>query len=352
MFALIALLMATIVNTALAGATVTYNGVQFGGSDATYPTTPPMYAFRGVHRYDESRRAILGVDYLLTLKCIAYGTTETQMGIQLAAMREKLAVPGGLLTILGLGSGFGTISVGGTFVDLANGPLPQPLEAVPLGQACWELSWAVQFFISECVEGAPGALAFLAFNFNTTWRNDFEGLGQRIISGHVIIPQMRNYAAPKTVLHVAEETRGNIVVSVPPNFQRTENTWRESDDKSRLDFTIVDEMLEGDVLPAGITAGSGSFSFSSSDDSGAMAHAVATLSMSLKTAPNQPRNLAGQVFMTAALSKQNELSSFDADTGKPTITVVPIRLSIANGKFSRARQTDCSLSLDDDEVSQ
>lgn len=338
-----ALLMAAIVNTNLAGATVTYNGVQFGGADATYKMTPPMYALRGVHRYDDSGRAIIGVDYTLTIRCIVYEDSETLMANAMNAIRQKLAVPGALLTIRGMGTGFGAIShplavPAGSYADFGNGPKPGPFECVPLGQAAFELSWSVQFFVSECAASSVDSLAFLAFNFNTTWQNDFEGLCQRTISGHVLIPMWRDPATPKVVLHVAEETRGNIIVAVPPNFQRTANIWRESDDKQRLDFTIVDEQIEGDFLPAGITAADGSFGFSAGDGKGGFAEATATLSMSLKTAPNQPKNLAGQLFLAAALSKQGEIEA--ANTGG---TVIPLKISIVNGKFGRARQTECSI---------
>lgn len=351
MFAFI-LLMAAIVNTALAGFTVTYNGVQFGGSDATYSTTPPTYEFSGDYRFDESGRAVVCVDYILTLRSKVYGATESAAAINVVAIRKRLAVPGGLLKIEGLGTGFGTISVGGNNHDVSNGPIPLPLVAVPLGQAMWEITWAVKFSISECLSGGEDALAFMAFNFSTTWRNDFEGLTDRTITGHVIIPQIRNYVSPKTVLHVAEETRGNIVVAVPPNFQRTMNDWRESDDKSRLEFTIVDSLIDGDYLPPGITDASGSFGFTAGDGTqggSGMASGMAVMSCSFKTAINQPRTLAGQIFIIAALAKQSEIIAAlaTAKTSDPTLPsglVVPVRLSVANGKFKNARQTDCMMS--------
>lgn len=355
--------MAAIVNTALAAATVTYGTVQFGGSDAAQKSLPPMYAFRGVHRWDDSGRAIMGVDYTLSVRCIFFEVTEAAMAANMRAIRSVLATPGLRLRIMGMGTGFGVIDLPnavppGTVFDIGNGPHPGPIECVPIGgHLAWELSWSVSFFVSECATASTSQLAFLAFNFNTTWRNDFEGLTQRVISGHVLIPQYRNPNAPKTVLHVAEETRGAIVVSVPPGFARIENTWRESDDKGRLDFTIVDEQLEGDNLPVGITAGDGSFSFSAGDGSIAgsgMASGMATLSMSLKTATNQHKTLAGNLFIIAALTKQVEMmqgmaaAKIAAAAETPTRTIpdgsaIPVSIRISNGKFARSRQTDCQM---------
>lgn len=352
--------MPAIVNSNLAGFTVNYNGVQFGGADAavlvsgvTFRATPPMYALRGVHRWDESGRSVMGVDYTLQLRCIIFSDTEANEAANMRALRGLLSVPGKVLKIQGLGMGIGvqTLTLGtpaGGVFDLGNGPHPGPPEFTPIGNLAWELSWSVQFFISECVTVNTDQLAFAAFNFTTTWRNDFEGLTQRTISGHVQIPQYRNPNAPKTVLHVAEELRGNTVnasnqtvprltISVPPNFQRTENTWRESNDKSRLDFTVVDEQIEGDALPPGITAADGSFNFSTGDAKGGMAAGRATLSMSIKTAPNVHRAYAAKLFFCAAISKQLQLSAMQ--NGKATVTVVPMSLSIAHGQFARARET-------------
>jgi hypothetical protein len=350
--------MATIVNTNLAGFTVTYNGVQFGGADApgivvgnnVFRSTPPMYGWESTPRYDESRRAVMGLDITLTVRTIVYESSVAAMSDNMAALRRKLSEPGKALAIVGLGSGFGNIvSPAGNYLDLDNGPKPGKLSAVPLGQLAWELGWTISFFISECASASTDLLAFLAFNFTSTWVNDFEGLCTRTIQGHVVIPQVRNAASPKAVLHVAEETRGNIVVSVPPGFRRVQNLWNETIDKSRLNFSIVDEQLEGDVLPPGIVEADGSFGFSTGDDSGGMSNGIATMTMSLKTAPNQPRNLAGQLFLAAALSKQGEITAGiaaakAADPSLPDGSVIPIRLAIVNGKFDRARHTEATIS--------
>lgn len=336
---LLALIMAVIVNTNLAGFTVTYNGVQFGGADSSFKSHPPMYGFSGRNRYDESGRAVIGVDYRLEVRCMFFETSETAMATNMTAIRRLLQVPGAALTIAGLGTGFGTLNVGTVGRDIMNGPRPLGIQCNAIGgQLCWELIWAVEFTLSECT-GSPDALAWTSFTFSTTWRNDFEGLTQRIITGHLTIAGRRNPASPKTALHVAEETRGSMIVDVPPNFQRVENLWRESEDKLRLDFSIIDEMIEGDILPVGITEGDGACGFSSGDGKGGFADGLVTLSMSLKTAPNQPRNLAGQVFLAAALAKQGEMAAALPEGA----TIIPIKINIVAGKFRRARQTDCQI---------
>lgn len=338
--------MAAIVNSNLAGFTVKYNGVQFGGADSTYKSLPPFYSYRARFRYDSAGRAVIGQDCTLNVRCIFYASSLAEMTSTMANIREALSQPAKELRIEGLGSGLGLIvDPLGTYADIANGPKPQFIECNALGQLAWEVAWSVDFFISDCFGQATFGLAFLAFNFNTTWQNDFEGLCTRTITGHVIIPQVRQAASSKTVLHVAEESRGNIVVAVPPNFRRAANVWRESEDKSRLDFTIVDEHLQGDPLPAGITDGDGSFTFAAGDGKGGFANAVCSLSMSLTTAINQPRNLAGQIFLAAVISKQAQMHQALIAAGAPQAKalLVPIRLTITNGKFRSARRTEANV---------
>jgi hypothetical protein len=351
-----------IVNNELSAFTVAYNAVQFGGADATYKSLPPMYSLRGRFQYDESGRSVIATIYTLIVKCIFLESSEASMSANMATIRRRICQPGYQLTIRGLGLGFFTNAdplVDGVIVaDVMNGPKPEDLQFNAIaGQLAWELTWTVQFSLCECSSLNLNPLAFLAFNFNTTWTNDFEGLCTRTISGHAMIAQNRSAASPATVAHVADEVRNSIVIVLPSGFQRVTNVWNETIDKARLNFTIVDEQLEGDVLPPGIVAGDGSCSFSAGDGSVAgsgMAQGMVSLSMSLKTAPNQPRNFAGQIFLAAALSKQVEMIAsmaaqkitYDVDNAPaemPAGLAIPVRISITNGKFSRARQTEASM---------
>jgi hypothetical protein len=347
--------MSLIVNSNLAAATVTYNGVQFGGADATYKSLPPFYALNGVYRYDESNRAVIAVDYTLQVSCVFFEASEAAMATNMAAIRKALSEAGGKLTIAGVGLGFNTSGGGIITADTMNGPKPRrPMLNAIAGQLAWELGWTVEFSLSECGGSTADPLAFLAFNFKTTWQNDFEGLCARTISGHVVIPQFRDPLAPSLVAHVADEARNSVIIAVPPNFKRVVNVWEESMDKSRLNFTVADEQIGGDFLPPGITEADGEFDFGSADQKGGLSTGIASLSMSMTTAPDQPRNLAGQIFLAAALSKQSEIitgmanavTAAAAEVPPRTIpagSIVPVNFRISNGKFSRARETRCSI---------
>ena len=351
--------MPDVVHSNLAGFTVNYNGIQFGGVDASYNSLPPMYSLRARPRWDRSGRTIELVDVELAVSAVFFATGEAAMGSSMRSVRLALLTPGKTLVLSGLGSGFDTIANPpganpGDTIDLNNGPKPTHLEMNSLGQLAWEIKWGCTFSILPCVGsgGGTGALSFTSFNFTTSWRNDFEGYTARIIQGSVSIPSVPLSASPKTVLHIADETRGSIIIDVPTNFKRVENSWSESEDKRTLNFSIVDQQLEGDPYPAGITEANGSFNFVSggSVEKASMSQALGTLTMTLKTAYNQPRNLAGRIFIAAALSKQADIQTAlnNAHAAQPSSvpegSIIPVSFQISNGRYDGARITQASIS--------
>lgn len=327
--------MAKIVATALASNTIHYNGVQFGGSEATYTSTPPQFSLRGSPEYDQSGRAIALVKYTLSLTCIFYSTTESGQATLMNSLRSRLNQVARELKIDGLGTGFGEISY-----DLKSGPKPGELVMNTIGPIACEVHWSIEFCTKPCstVITAP-ANTFLAFNFDTIWMNDYEGISTRTIQGYVEIPHNQNKLTPKIVHHVAEETRGNIIVVCPAGFRRAQNSWHESMDKAKLTFTIVDEQLPGDVFPPGCTLADGEVSFSSGGGPG-FAQSSVTMSMMLKTSPMVARNLAYQIFLTAALAKQSQMQQAIQNSQG---TVIPRSINIRNRKYDGARITDCSI---------
>lgn len=325
--------MAAIPNNNFAGATVTYNGVQFGGADSDHKSTPPQYSIRGDFVYDDAGRAVVGVRYLLTVQCVFHETTEAAMATNMADLRERLSSPGRELKIEGLGTQFGTITT-----DIMWGPKPIGLPQMnPLGQACWELVWTVEFMLCECASSGIDTYAWAAFNFSTTWRNDFEGRPTRTIAGYVQIAGRRNRTNPKLVTTTADQVRDRLMIIVPPFFRRVENAWDESPDRTRITFSVTDEMLPGDYLPEGCILADGDLSYSSKGPG--FNEALVTLSMTIKTAIDKPASLAGLIFLTAATSKQADMSA-----GNQKGVVIPSSLNIANRKFDGARITSASMS--------
>ena len=325
--------MASIVNTNLAGSTITYNGVQFGGADAAFKSVPPEYALQGSFVYDEAGRAVIGVEYVLTVRDKFYEASEGALATNVAAVRSRLSSPGKELKIEGIGLGFGTIRN-----DLKFGPQPVSFDWQPLGEVAWECIWIVRFFVSECGSANTPALAWMAWNYDTTWQNDFEGQCTRTISGYVEIAGKRSAPNAKTLAAVADQCRDNIVIITPPYFVRTNNVWKEDFSKRRIDFVVVDQQQEGDPFPPGITLADGYCKFDTQGPG--FAKSNVSMGMTLKTAPGIAPGLAGVICINSMIAKMNAMQ-----TRNPRGTVIPSGFSLVNRKFNSSRVTEFQASF-------
>lgn len=327
--------MGAIVYENLAAATITYNGVQFGGNDATYKSIPPTYRFRGEFVYDDSGRAIKGVKYQMTVNAVFYETTEATMALAVDAIRERLSAPGKELSITGLGTAFGNITN-----DIGFGPRPLFFDWQPIGRIAFEVVWVVEFFISECASQFSNSLAFAAFNFDTTWANDFEGMCDRTIAGYVEIAPRRVGVTGKLMVAVADAVRNSINIVVPEHFKRVRNVWRENSAKNRLDFVVTDVAERGTPLPEGCIHADGDFTYASVGPG--FAKASCTLNMNMLVSPSFPPAIAGVIFLQAAKTKQDQMQSENDNKA----VVIPRHILIRNGKFERSRETTCSITWD------
>lgn len=344
--------MATITNTALAGFTVEYNGVQFGGSigeDNVYGTTPPEYKLRGVFQYDEAEINVVRTVYTLSVHTCVVSSSGGLSDSRMYALKRLLGEPGGVLKLGGLGSGFTNIVPGrsapdasgaivGGAIDLDWGPKPRTIELNPLGPSSWELFWVVEFSVVTCRTGTALPNALVAFNFDTTWANDYEGLCQRTIAGYAEIAMRRkNNGLP---LNTADIVRDQLRIVCPQGFRRTRNVWRENSRHNRVDFVISDEIMPGDpALPQGCIRADGQVTYAS--EGPGFAQAMVTMSMQLKTSPSFHPSIAAAIFLQAAQTKQRQMQDSAATTDKGI--VIPRSIFISNGKFDRARETTASI---------
>lgn len=344
--------MAVITEIPFTANTITYNGVQFGGYDTVYRSTPPTYELNGQCVYDESRRTVKWVRYILTVHSIFNEDTIAEMNANMVNVRNKLLEAGKTLTIKGIGiGGFGTLSKEDginvravTVNDVDFGPKPLSCNFKDVGgQLAWEVVWQVEFCVSECLRTQRNDLAFAAFNFETSWQNDFEGMTSRTISGHTELAMKRGGTGNKVPQHIADELKEQINFFIPAGYKRTTNIWRENSAKNRLEFVIVDEALRGDVYPDGIIQADGDISISTGNGSpggGGFASANVTMNMNLRVAPGKPPHLGPVMFLTAAMTKQAKMQSQIGNKG----TVLPTSIRMTCGKFDRAREGSYSMS--------
>lgn len=316
--------------------TVTYNGVQFGGNDTDYKSFPPEYSLNGDFVYDESGRAVIKVRYRMRVSTIFYENTEETMANNFEAIRELLSVPGKELSILGLGTGFDEISY-----DVGFGPKPISFDFQPLGQIAWQCVWVVEFHVSECALLEQSPDLWLAFNFETTWANDFEGMCERTMSGHVLIVPRRTGLNGKSMLMTADFVRDRLNIAVPDHFARVYHTWRENSAKDRIDFSIIDSAERGTPLPEGCIQADGDLTYSSHGPG--FEKSSVTMTMRLRISPSFPPGLAGVIFLAAAKTKQQRMQAINNDN---RATIVPRGINIVNGKFGRSRETSASITWD------
>lgn len=297
--------MAGVKDESFEGQTVEYNDVVFGGSTSEFQMQPPEYSLKYTMVYDDADRTVTHLNYFLTVQTVVFNTSAALVSADMEEMRKRLATSGKTINLDDLGIGFN--SSGALPLDIIWGVKPRQVSLAPIGgRQAWELIWVCEFNISPQASGnRPDRNLLRAWNFSTTWDNDFEGQSRRTISGYYEIVNYRLNGESDGTFR-AENNRPLIKIAVPLAFRRISNTWRENSAKDRVEFNVVDEQFEAEAFPAFITAASGTFGIGTVGVG--FAKGIASLDMSLTTAPGKGKNLAGIVFFRTALNKQAKLT--------------------------------------------
>lgn len=342
--------MTAVKDTDLRGATITYNGVQFGGDDSAFQSLPPSdYTLKAQAVYDEAGRSVTHFGYVLTVNCTFYADSEDELSTILATVRRRLLRPGARLTLTDTGLGVPDLEP-----DMIYGPLPQSFSAPRThGVLASDTVWLCHFNGPPCkvLKSSSGKLTFSAFNYQTTWANDFEGRNTRTISGYYTIPYVRSNGvfgdtgeatngkasiSDPAITNVAEELRDDVKIMVPTGYRRTQNTWDENKAKNRINFRVVDETLPGRAYPPGITKITND-AFEMVSDPLTFSQAQVTLAATMTVAPDRPASLAGVYFLQLAVNKQNNMER-RIGKGKKA-AVVPVRFVTRAGLYDNARTT-------------
>jgi hypothetical protein len=229
--------------------TLTYNAIAFGGSSQVTLESSSVL--------DDAGRTTVYVRHMLTVRAVLYAASDT--GSEFATIRDKLSQAGGHLVWDGQGTGrFDVNGTGSTQRDVTWGPKPKILSWAPIGslRAC-EIVWQCEF----CLPTSP-YLTFpytqlLAFNYGVSYSIDRRGCTTRTISGYLQIPLTRAIAPDGFIFHdvpnTADSYRSLVNPPIPEQFRRDKQQFNLSPDKSRLDFTIVDEEIPSDnPYPPGV----------------------------------------------------------------------------------------------------
>jgi hypothetical protein len=289
-----------------------YNGFNFGPYSSSRITVTPIR--------DRANRTTIYNKYTLVvtdwIQANMLGDGDT--GDAMYALRQQLTTQGAPLSITAFGFGDITINdpataVGNPIVgavggaasprDVAFGPIPEPLECMPMGtNQAWQITWRCSFVIPDCTDavyfGTP-----LAFNYGVNFAIDRRGYTVRTISGYCVIPNNRQN---QLIDAVWTQTRGitdapdspywdkiydYLAIPEIPNFTR-ETVRSLSEDMTTLNFTITDTQLPNSSFVPFCSEWSATQNVNLSMKSAQLGKAVNTLHATYTMTPKAPKSAA------------------------------------------------------------
>jgi hypothetical protein len=278
---------------------VSYNGVSFGNDTQTLDCS-----IRPV--LDTARRTVIYNVYSLTIRghvsVDAPDTTDDAMTF----IRRRLTRMAGEFRYRAIGLGDLTINVPAesNMRDVIWGPKPTILKWRPHGQLTAEVTWTVEIAIPPCDDVATWRYGIMEMCWSVDWSIDKSGYTTRTFSGHLSVPQTRDSVDSRTLSDQADRWREWLTPAIPPGFRRTPGNFRLSEDKCRLNFSMIDEEIGPNYPPPGVIDVQASHSFSTGNQLGATW--TGTLSATYEMERGTPRSDAFYHFMTLLRDRQAE----------------------------------------------
>lgn len=321
--------------------TLMYNGYRFGAlRNFRLELTP---------EYDEAGRALVGNRLTLTVTEVISGTAESTVGTAMLALRRQLTEPGQTLVVADVG--FGDMSINGSNVtpalakthdDIEWGPKPEVVSLQPLGgSVSWELVWTVSAFIRDCPGTTGSGYVFAALNYRTTYGQNYEGLSQRIITGHAILAQTR-VDGGRSIALTPDLLWDRLTIELPIGFRRVNKVSSINEAKTRLDFNIVDEELPGEAPPEYMV--DADIDYDAESVPPGFSRWEYTLSGSLTVRPGASPSRASTAFWNIAFDKLSQLQQVVGASDHPGV-VIPTKLRFGTKLFSRSSRFSIQFSV-------
>lgn len=274
---------------------VEYNGIAFGPYTSSECSSKPLYSQDG--------RTIIAVTHTITVKSKIYAAAGgvTPADTTMENVRRALTKPSAKLYYNGKGFGNNlTINTGSGTQDLKWGPKPQLLSFKSKGGLVAEVVWVCEVCIWECTVSV-NALQKMEVNTRINWAIDESGYTRQTYSGFVRIPGWRAGGQQNPHLAaVADQIRESMVPPLALGFRREQN-FSLSDDKSRLDFEVIDTELDGMALPKGCVHARASHTVQTVQ--GSLLQWVGTIQADYEAVRSMPRNQAWKWFNELANSR-------------------------------------------------
>lgn len=242
---------------------VSYNGVDFG---ALHKLT----RFTATPKYDQAGRTVVYTLLAVGFRFYVEENPRQPVGRSqnyVEYLRRALTKPAARFRWDR--RGVGTIDVNrpgtGGVRDVCYGPKPTQIDirlaAAAAAAAADEhpatdrsvycVTWECEIAVPECAD-AQYQFAPMEYGYEVGYRVD-KGLTTRTVSGYVRIPATRVSATDRRVVDTADRYREQIVPARLPGFRRVQNgDYKLGLDKTRLDFTVIDQQLPGPPPPPGV----------------------------------------------------------------------------------------------------
>src|SRR5262249_13268786 len=122
-----------------------------------------------------------------------------------------------------------------------------------------DVTWKIAFCLDAC-SGQISGRKILEWCYKVDFVIDQSGYTRRTCAGHVVIPMTRRAPNDGPLVDPAERLREQITPQLAIGFRRVSQTFPLSEDKRRLDFTIVDEQMPPNVPPPNVVIAEASHS--------------------------------------------------------------------------------------------
>jgi hypothetical protein len=207
--------------------TLSYNGVEFTGADHITAETAAVY--------DDSGRTVKAHRITISVQTIITDSDGSSTDSTLETMRFLLGQAGKVLVFKNKGFGDDLVLNRGAKKDIDNGPKPEILSWVPVGNdLAADVNWRVTVMIPPCKYARYTGISTI--NWGATWAIDRHGDTTRTLSGFIEI------AANGVGKQTADAYRKNFAPAPLRAFHR-EQTWTLSPDRRRVEFSIVDQQI-------------------------------------------------------------------------------------------------------------
>ena len=297
------------------GTTLQYNTVLF-------PVTTETTSVSVRPIQDAADRGLKYNQYSLTVKSLfGGGTSALSNNLMLPDVRRLLTQPGQTLVYTNKGFGDLNINTGATLRDVKWGPIPKMLSWKPLGNNACELTWAVDFAISDCPQADYDGL--LTWVYNLQYSNDLHGYTTKTHSGSIEIPRWRQVAGYKASFdRTPDSFLEQITPAVPFGFRRESSVRNLDEAKTKLTFSFVDREMVN-ALPEGVVEAQISHTTQNSKSMAFVAWS-STISASYTMAKSYPRGGALKHFAAVVNDRQNAVRR-----QYPSVTIVNTNLSLS-----------------------